>query len=532
MTLRLLLVFAVCAACAPTSLSPLVLPVMHNQFVQLITGNPGQRFLYQLDFSHSDIHLYTNLESVSQTFSLSSNGQNGTEIFYIGKYRIRMPFVYMPYPQTDIDLPPTGSFQGTLGLGEFSPLWLYWDNISVSQKSIIFGQYYVYAQYDYTERPPPIGPNFMGTVRSEDNTTLEMCIEFDRVETALPPFYYHNDLETVYLVSYADCNSALRKLIHDPIAVCSDDVAMDVGQQTIRLRNKMSYRSIVEAEDEMIHIGRRWMQNNAWFYDNRYNSAIVARSAFHFSQPGGLVICGLVLSLLVITWGMLVLAYKFADEWIFNLVLLLELYSHLLSWAIFAITTFGLQWTRLVVSFVHGDPSLLFTFIVYFITAGSTFSFVAIVRNVRPALPLKETPNRHSDNVARMQRFRNPRIVFVLGSMMAALWLCFVEFHFSTFDLFYLLLISIILTVVSTVLTLGSIYHRHPLAYLQVLQTITYYIFLYAFNFVPIFRIMNLEKSSFFIGIYALILVFWLALVIFTKHDIISIQSHGKWRVD
>jgi hypothetical protein len=436
----------------------------------------------------------------------------GTEIFYFDKYRLRLPFEYAPPLNDDVDMPH--AYAATLGLGAKSPLWRYWDNMTVSADHITLGKYDYFEQRDYSSRPPPL----RGARVVINNQSIPLIFDFDSADSRVP---YGFNNAVVQVNANMPCSEAYANM-GMTVERCENSEEISLVHHDLLLPNGIRYAGVRETAEQAVVLGRRFLGDCAWFHSHAHGYTLVAPSAFAFSESNLLAACALALSILISTWATIVLAYRYEDEWIFNTMLLLEIYGYLLAGTVMLITVFGLDMSRAISNFLQQTSVPAILLLGYLFFSGMFVSASIIMHNVWPALSFPEISGRHMSNVQRLGRVRNLRIVFCLGASVSALWLCFIVHHKNLLDLLYIIFITTLLCVASGILTLKSDFHPKPFAVLQLVQTLFYCLFLFVFNLVPSMRLAGFGTVLSYAGstLYLLLLVLWPSVHLFVAHEI------------
>ena len=114
-------------------INPTILDIYENDYVSMLVGNPGEMLNFKINFTSHDIQIHKSLNSISQTFEIMPNGIHGSEIFYIGKYTFRLPVKFISFnPEPITQLISSNNYDGTIGLGELSPIWKFWRSATFS----------------------------------------------------------------------------------------------------------------------------------------------------------------------------------------------------------------------------------------------------------------------------------------------------------------------------------------------------------------------------------------------------------------
>jgi len=491
-------------------LEPVKLPLAGNT-VTLLVGNPGAKLVFYVNFTHPGVVFHRSLAAISQTVHTRYDS-TGTEIFYIDKYRLRLPFEYAPPLNDDIDMPY--AYAATLGLGAKSPMWRYWDNMTVSADHLTLGMYDYFEQRDYSKRPPPL----RGGHAMIDNRSLPLVFDFDSADSRVP-FGFNEDVLEVH--ANMPCSEAYARM-NMVVEQCENSEEISLVHHDMLLPNGIRYAGVRETGENAVVLGRRFLADCAWFHSHAHGYTLVAPSAFAFSESNLLAACALALSVLIATWATIVLAYRYEDEWIFNTMLLLEMFGYLLAGTVMLITVFGLDMSRAITNFLQQTSLPLLWLLAYLFLSGTLISASIIMHNVWPALSFPEIAGRHMNNVRRLGRVRNLRIIFFLGASVSALWLCFIEHHKNLLDLLYIIFLATLLCVSSGILTLKSFFHHKPFAVLQLFQTLVYCLFLFVFNLMPSMALAGFGTASAFAlsGLYLLLLVMWPTVHFFAAHEI------------
>lgn len=123
---------------------PLTFTLYRGKYVTWLASSSGREVTLRVRFDVNSIVLYAppDPRDYSSTVEFEADG-SATEIFYLGSHRFRFPVKYLPMGALgDSDPEETGdrvSHQGVLGLGDGSPLWMYWNSWTWSRMHLTLG---------------------------------------------------------------------------------------------------------------------------------------------------------------------------------------------------------------------------------------------------------------------------------------------------------------------------------------------------------------------------------------------------------
>ena len=525
----LLIVAAVLATvghCLPLyDLQTVRLTVHESVHVQLLVGNPGQFVNFRLNYSLDEIQLHSSLSGRSQTYS--ETGGSGTELFYLGDYRVRLPFRYATDTAEPIALlSRPGPYGGTLGLGRYSPLWKYWRRVGYSTNSVLLGGYDSYAQLDPDTRPPLLSH---GRVSCSLDTGIiaELQIDPSCTDLYLPGESFTEQPQTISFSGESDC-SADYAALGITGGHCSNENELPVRPQDMYLVSQKHYSAVQRSHDGKLRLGWRFLQDYAWFCDWNHNQVGLTSSAYGH-QPSDLnALCSILLILVVTVW--LTMVFGRPDtEWLFQMTLFFEMYGHLIAGITVFVNFYAMQWTRFITNFLEFSAAPLLLFYAYILSVSFAAALGLLYWNVRLPLRFHESPERHRENLARLRRYNNLRIFLFLSSTLSALWLCVLPNHKNGSDLLYLLFFATMLCIASGVLTLHNLWMRRRYTVLMAVHTLLFYAFLIFANIVPASATIDLHDSHFLtVALYMFALVFFPTEIIFGKLVLFTLKKRGS----
>ena len=515
MLLLLAAVLATVGHCLPLyALQPVRLTVHENVHVRLLVGNPGQFVNFRLNYSLDEIQLHQSLDGSSQT--CSETGERGTDLFYLGDYRVRLPYRRAADSAEPIALQSRpGPYGGTLGLGRYSPLWKYWRRVGYSTNSILLGGYDSYAQLDPETRPPLLSH---GRVSCSLDTGLigELQVDPGCMDMYLPGESFAEPPHSISFRGESDCAADYAALGIDA-AHCSNENELAVRSQDVYLVNQKHYEAVQRSHDGKLRLGQRFLQDYAWFCDWDHDKIGMTGSAYGYSASNLNALCAILLILVVTVWLAMVLGRP-DTEWLFQMTLFFELYGHVIAGVTVFVNFYAMQWTRFITNFLEGSAVPLLLFYMYILSVSFAAALGLLYWNVRLPLRFHDSPDRHSQNVARLRQHNNLRIFLFLSSTLSGLWLCVLPSHKNGSDLVFLLFFATVLCIASGVLTLHNHWTGRRYTLLMALHTALFYAFLIFANIVPSAATIDMHDSRFLtVALYMFALVFFPTEIIFGK---------------
>lgn len=112
--------------------------------VELPVGNPSQQLTLRLDPRAGELILSHRVRMLSRTSTLDADGIHGSDLFYLGRYKLRLPVRWddaavatLRATTQRLQRPP----DGVLGVGGASPLWRWWPEHSLAPGRWTLGGY-------------------------------------------------------------------------------------------------------------------------------------------------------------------------------------------------------------------------------------------------------------------------------------------------------------------------------------------------------------------------------------------------------
>ena len=511
--LRLLIFLCVSSGCrALPRLKSVRLEVLDQNFVRLLVGNPPRHHLFYVDLTSSDIALHDqSFELHSHSIELPTGAGRGSELFYLDAYTLRLPFAYAaPSIGHTVRLVSSFSASGTLGLGPWSPLWMHWDNFSLSQQNLLLGGYDIYNQLDSAERPP-VFPNGEGRCRSvEAGPEVPFHIDFNQLDTRLPADLFAENPKHLRLEG-SSCRELYRLLnIQTDTKECNDVYTVPFHVQEISLLTGVSYRAVQHSHDGRVHFGKRFLEDFVLFCDFKEDMLLFAESSssFFVSESNALF----VVLLLFAGWTWLLLAFgavkatsvqSAPTQRLHNWVLLyIESFLYIAIIACWTVNFVGFKWRRFMRSFQQQDSEF---FLIYHAVVILTCAGVGLLRIATRLLCGRAGKRAHSSGASLLS------LVLLANSLLPVLWSCFLPQHRYSSDLVFLVFFATTLCVGNGVVALYLAVHRRlrGLVFLVPLTGLAYYALVWG-NLLPIHSTLGvLQSRLIFVGSYlAIVCVF------------------------
>ena len=553
-------------------INPTILDIYENDYVSMLVGNPGEMLNFKINFTSHDIQIHKSLNSISQTFEIMPNGIHGSEIFYIGKYTFRLPVKFISFnPEPITQLISSNNYDGTIGLGELSPIWKFWRSATFSTRSIILGIYDPYTQLDYTIRPPLFripdkhysnknDNDIICSIRKFNQSSAIIITDNKEIDENLDVYYslYHfgntmkfsidagktntyiprnidlfDQGDELLLESQLDCHEEYTK-IGINVSECTNTILLKLNSQNITLKNQKEFITVQQIKDEQqqdfISIGRQFIIDYTMFYNWDTQRTSIVPSVFAIYNSSINTIFSIILVTMISLWLLIMLNNKIIEKWLFVGVIVLEMVFYVTSLTVFLINMFVFKWSRFVTHIVRGDSSPVFIYIIYNLIVSFIGSIILLLRNVK----LYDDRNGNSieqnfiESKKNMMNVRNLRILLFVSNSLSILWFCVLPYQQGISDIVYIATFAFILCLTSTVITMHSIFWSRKYVSFMFFQTLLHYVFLVIYNIVPISRLYYLNKSYnenlFHVILFSLYLlfvfIFFPATIIFAKAEI------------
>jgi hypothetical protein len=438
---------------AAALLEPVRIDIRERVHVKLLVGNPGRLLAFRLNFTLSEILLHGSPSAaLGSSSTLELSPQQESELFYIGRYALRLPVRFAPdptHPIAQLEF-PTG-FAGTLGLGVWSPLWKYWRSLTYSSTSLLLGDHDQFAKLD------PYGPELQ--LQHGCTADQQICLDLSSLDTRLPELH------------------ALPSL---PARIGE---LLPLGEQEVWLPLAAhSYSALACSPDDRIWLGERLIRDSVLFCDWDSGLALLSPSVFSFQETDFDAACALLQLFTVGLWFALALQRPSSSVWLVQLMLFIELYVYFASSVITVINIAGMRWERFLSSFLQQNawPPLLFLLLAQLSTSVVGAMSVLLLRSAQPS-------------AKALLRTEKLRAFCFLTTANYTLWQCLLQDHRTDTDLVYLLTVATFLTFVSGLLALQHLGERW--VWFVAAVTLLNYWFLLWCNLVPAFYALEVQEN-------------------------------------
>lgn len=437
------------AVLASASLEPMRIDIFAKHYVVLLVGTPGTRIKFFLNMTHNDVHISKSLYDRSQSFFASSDGVSGSESFFFGDHRIRLPVKF-----TSLDKDRTFSifeqpFDGVLGLGPLSPLWVYWQRATVTPRRLYLGELRMTSLLDADEHPPVLPFDSVwstsGPVIIHPFSVFSIIPEGDFSLGKISKIFGHTDL----------CN-----LIFD--GVCLPEKAFQFGRLQLVGARSMHFEPVAIG-GQNIQLGLEFFETHVVLIDRVQNVVAFSESIFSFKEYTYPSYLALLIAGIALPYSLIEFEHN-------RLLREIELFG-LASLAVtFLNLTMGLMVSRHIRDYC--EISTTWPFLAYIAFHILAFSAKILIR--RPQLRYLE------------------RYLFICTSLLI-MWLCKIEEHQSVAAMSYLLFLTTVQGFYTFFTLMDSYAHNMMWWPVTVLFAAMYVLFLYFGALLP----MLLSTSSF-----------------------------------
>jgi len=526
-------------------LEPIRIPLISGHYISLLVGNPGTILNFRINRTSNDIEFHRSMQLESQTWDGSYDSNIGTEVIYIGKYAIRFPVIKSSYQVTyPLNLYDTSQYDGTIGLGEFSPLWKFWRSVSISTQELLLGAFDPYLQLDYDYIPPVFqftssiyknetkyeayysfisntvyAEHVLSDSLSENEWILEsefLRLDFDRFNTFVPnEMAIAKGPRFINLTSNLDCHEGYKKLGKD-VKDCPSDIKMYVEMAHITLKNGKVYdcTSKLAHDESSISLGSHFIRSYTQYLSWDDEVFTLSHSPFGISNGRNFnALLALVIALIVITWLLIMYNSNFNSLRLFAVTMAMEVSFYLIALIIFLVNLLAYQWYKYASYFVKVPAWIVLTYVAY--NLSSSLVGITILLSTQYRKSVKENRLAYAGIYKdRLMNFKNFRISLFINCALSILWFSVLPYQLSVFDALYITLFNVILCVLSTVITIHvMLWNRHYKLFIF-FQTILHYIFLIFFNIIPTIGLYFLSHGSGKSYIEKLIMAIYIASII------------------
>lgn len=508
-------------------MAPVTLSIVKKEYVNLCVGEPCRWLKFKLDRSSDVILIHPNARSSeSPTFWSSANSNRGSDYFYFDRLRLRLT-VYEA-PVTLLGFADEFVPDGTLGLGEGSPLWLYWRNYTISSRRLYLGQYQQWAQQDPDERPPIFFFDESAMIVMGDGTEAEMVFDF-RSENSLVPLQCDQltAFEKIELRG-SNCRSRWARL---GIAGdnCLDSLVIYPSQfQEIMLQSKVEYMAIDYSEDGKVHLGARLFWEIATHFNFAHRCIILSTDVYSLDYIGFGMLASLCVMLALFLWPVLATSKEALEsEFQFLLILLLEFFCYIIEITALLVSFTALDWCRYITQFAERSDAYAMVYIIGILALSVLFSLIEVYRYRIPYFAAKECPAAHKETVKKFRSTFLLRVVLFSSSQVSALWFFMVEEHEPTLDQAILLyLLSLVIFLQTVVMFSCYIYNRWLEFAMVAAISLATIIFMMLYSLFPFLRYSNVHHNFYIVTLGWLVFLVWAPAIV--SSVVYEIDGHKR----
>jgi hypothetical protein len=491
-------------------MEPITLSIVKKEYVNLCVGEPCRWLKFKLDRSSDIIRIHPNARSSeSPTYWSSANSNSASDFFYFDTLRIRLPLVEAP--ATLMGFADEWVPDGTLGLGPKSPIWVYWQNYTISSTRLYLGQYQYWAQEDPRQRPPIFYFDESTTVVLGDGTEAQMVFDFS-TENSLVPIQCDQLTAFQQLeLRSGNCQSRYRALGIEA-ENCIDTMTIYPSQfQEILLESKVEYMAIDYSDDGKVHLGARLFWEIATHFNFKQQCVILASDVYSLNYTGFGMVASLCVMLALFLWPILTTSREALEsEFQFLLILLLEYFCYAVNIVSICLSFTSLNWCRYITQFAELSDAYAMIFIIGTLAASVMFSVIETMHYRVPYFSMIDCPTAHKETVKRFRATYTVRVAVFASSQVAALWLFLVEEHEPMLDQGVLMYLLSMLIFLQTCLIFSCYVHdrwvQGSIVAVLSLATIVFTLFYALF---PFLRYSHIHYNRWIVGAAWLILLVW-----------------------
>lgn len=499
------------------------LQIYNKEYVKICCGEPCQWLTFRLNRTLSAIFLHNgNFIAQSRTYYHSLGGMLDREYFQLGSKRYDWHVYAVPPPST-IQTKDSLSIDGTLGLGDNSPLWEEWDNYTLSSQRLALGEYDYHSQFSHSQRPPVIDLNKPTYVTLGDNTKLPIDLSVHSVDTYLPyPLKISTALGEVTLEN-EDCHSDYSQMFHDSAASiqCVNKNILKPNQmQSIELMNGEEYTAVKYTSQHVFIPGARFFAEFFWFKSVVTNQLIITQDAFCMDYNSVTAYSAIFITLCLGFWCHIAQSKtERKDNFEFFFTQMAEATCYILDWIVLWVMFVMLNWSRYLTHYTSTDS--LFGEIFVMTMCGLSFAnWLYIIYTV-------------PDYASYSKRFKKTGLfhsVLLVTSQLLVVWLCFVKQHETSFDRMAALIVFNFALVFQLIACLWFFLDQnYTYLFFTVLVTIASNVFNILYTIKPIFVYSDFrEEFASFCVIWIYFLEILPAMVIFASAYTLRYSSAVK----
>jgi hypothetical protein len=403
------------------------LQIYNKEYVKICCGEPCQWLTFLVNRTLPALLLHSgSFVAQSRTYYHSPGGLMDSEYFQLGSTRYNF-HVYAVPQQTNFQTKDSLPIDGTLGLGNNSPLWEQWDNYTLSSQRLVLGKYDYYSQFLHNQRPPVINLDEMTYVTLGDKTKLPIDFSIYSVETYLPyPLNISLALDTVKLET-DDCNSqySLMSLSDSGNFKCVNANSLKPNHlQSIELANGEEYSAVKYTSQHVFIPGARFFTEFFWFKNIVTNQLIITQDAFCMDYNSVTGYASIFITLSLGFWCHIAQSKtERKDNFEFFFSQMAEATCYLLNWIVLWVMFGMLNWSRYLTHYTSTESHF-----------GEVFIMVMCALSaINWLYGLYKVPDYTSYN-KRFKRVGLFHAMLLVTSQLLIVWLCFIKQHETSFD--------------------------------------------------------------------------------------------------
>ena len=482
-------------------LQSVALELIDNHFIRLSIGNPAHSYTFYISLVQDDITISVfqqqAIELQSHSFEPGS-GPFSTELFLLGPYLLRLPYRYgMVEIDRAVRLSTQQTAVGILGLGPGSPFWKYWMNFSLTNEKLVLGADILLE----SEELPWLFQARGSCENPISGTKAGLIVDFSIMELLLPHALFEEKPSSL-IVREEQC-------LTDPDAEpCQISTEIQLRDQDIPLLTGASFTAIDRSHDGIVHVGRRFFYEIAFFCDWPSQQRLLIDTDTNNSTFNAFY--AILITLLLWCWILLALGkpedrrLSVTEETFFLYMYLFLFQTVAVCWT----TNFLVfQWTFAVRALL--DDVAIFALV--YIHASVWISLVGA-----GILLWKEF---HRRVLGGPQYLLPWHLVVLVNGTLTMLWVCFVQHHHFNSDILFLLLFSTAICILNGSMFLLSYYTGMTLiSKVLILPTILGYVFLVLDNLLIVYDVYFVQGPMLIFFAWYLLVICVIPTLAITSH--------------
>jgi hypothetical protein len=464
----IIIIIIICFTNKSISYEPITIKLQDNQYIEIITGNPGKYNKYRIDYNLNKTYIYSTPNTYSQSYN-----ENG-ELFYFNIYKIRLPVIYgVPYNDISLMLSKV-NHHGIIGLGSSSEIWKYWNKITLSATDIVFGEFDPYLT-DLSYNSIIIDNNFIKDYKGINCivNNKEYLLKFDESSdiSYLPTDLY---IEQNFIIeidyNYDDCMKKCQAMgiynYHYNL-MCKNDnknIYIKISNNDYNIFTKFrSFYQMIETNKEnynQIILGRTYTDKMVIFIDKINNNKLIKPSFNKYEYNNNKDInlyLSFGLALIFVIW-LLTINSQLADvERNRKFFILLQIYGEILVISSLIYNVFGINCIRFYNHYFHNNQNYLFYIFIIFIVIMLILNTIILIKTFRFSRNPFESLIIDKYNHPILTRWKSFQLIkrsIFETIMLFTLWITLLESHGYIQGYIYLISISTILPVIHLVYSL------------------------------------------------------------------------------